>query len=61
MHESLLASGRTDAVILIEGVAELLKTPLGQMADAGSMMHCVWALWMLSRENNCLNPLDLLG
>jgi hypothetical protein len=23
-------------------------------------MHDVWALWMLSKENNCLTPLELL-
>ena len=30
------------------------------MADVGSRMHCVWALWLLSKENNCLTPLELL-
>ena len=30
------------------------------MADVGSRMHDVRALWMLSKENNCLTPLELL-
>ncbi len=30
------------------------------MVDVGSRMHGVWALWMLSKENNCLTPLELL-
>ena len=30
------------------------------MVDVGSRMHCVWALWMISRENSCLTPLELL-
>jgi len=30
------------------------------MADVGRRMHGVWALWMLSKENNCLTPLELL-
>ena len=30
------------------------------MGDVGSRMHCVWALWMISRENSCLTPLELL-
>jgi hypothetical protein len=30
------------------------------MADVGRRMHGVWALWMLSKENNCLTPLEIL-
>jgi hypothetical protein len=30
------------------------------MADVGRRMHGVWALWMLSKENNCLTPLELV-
>jgi hypothetical protein len=36
------------------------KSWLVQMADVGRRMHSVWALWMLSKENNCLTPLELL-
>ena len=36
------------------------RPPLGHMADVGSRMHDVWALRMLSKENNCLTPLELL-
>jgi hypothetical protein len=30
------------------------------MDDVGRRMHGVWALWMLSKENNCLTPSELL-
>jgi hypothetical protein len=36
------------------------KSWLVQMADVGRRMHGVWALWMLSRKNNFLTPLELL-
>ena len=30
------------------------------MADVGSRMHNVRALWMISKEDDCLTPLELL-
>ena len=33
---------------------------LVQMADVGRRIHGVWALRMLSKENNCLTPIELL-
>ena len=30
------------------------------MVDVDSRMHDMWALWMLSKDNDCLTPLELL-